>query len=59
MLKFPGASSNEILHCIDAHLKEKLIDTVIIHVGVNGLLNRNSQLKVNPLIENIKKITQK
>ena len=35
MLNFPGVSSNEILHYIDVHLKEKLIDTVIIHVGVN------------------------
>ena len=43
----------------DVHLKEKLIDTVIIHVGVNDLLNGNSQLKINQLIENIKKITQK
>ena len=59
MLNFPGASSNEILHYIDVHLKEKLIDTVIIHVGVNDLLNGNSQLKVNQLIENIKKITEK
>ena len=58
MLNFPGASSNEILHYIDVHLKEKLIDTVIIHVGVNDLLNENSQLKINQLIENIKKITQ-
>ena len=59
MLNFPGASSNEILHYIDVHLKEKLIDTVIIHVGVNDLVNGNSQLKVNQLVENIKKITEK
>ena len=58
ILNFPGASSNEILHYIDVYLKEKLIDTVIIHVGVNDLLNENSQLKINQLIENIKKITQ-
>ena len=45
MLNFQGASSNEILHYIDVHLKEKLIDTVIVHVGVNDLLNRKSELK--------------
>ena len=45
MLKFQGASSNEILDYIDVHLKEKLIDTVIVHVGVNDLLNRKSELK--------------
>ena len=59
MLNFPGASSNEILHYIDVHLKEKLIDTIIVHVGVNDRLNENSQLKINQLIGNIKKITQK
>ena len=59
MLNFPGASSNKILHYINVHLKEKLIDIELIHVGVNDLLIRNSLLKVNQLIENIKKITQK
>ena len=59
ILNFPAASSNEILHYIDVHLKEKLIDTVIIHVGVNELVNGNSQLKINQLIENTKKSTQK
>ena len=57
MLNFPGASSNEILHYTAVHLKEKLIDTAIVHVGVNDLLNGNSQLKINQLIENIKKVT--
>ena len=42
MLNFPGASSSEILHYIDAHLEEKLIDTTIVHVGVNDLLSGNS-----------------
>ena len=59
MLNFPGTSSGEMLHYIDVHLKEKLIDTAIVHVGVNDLLNGNSQFKINQLIENIKKITQK
>ena len=59
MLNFPGASSSGISHYINVHLKEKLIDTAIIHVGVNEQLNGNSQLKINQLIENIKKVTQK
>ena len=33
--------------------------TVIVYVGVNDLLNGNSQLKINQSIANIKKITQK
>ena len=35
--------------------KKKLIDTAIVHVGVNDLLNGNSKFKTNQLIENIKK----
>ena len=31
---------------IDVHLKEKLIDTVIVHVEVNDLRDENSQLKI-------------
>ena len=34
-------------------------DIVIVDVVVNDLLNGNSQLKINQLIENIKEITQK
>ena len=59
MLNFPGTSSSEILHYIDVHLKQKLIDTIIVHVGVNDLLTGNSQFKINQLIENTEKITQK
>ena len=55
MLNFPGTSSNEILHYIYVQLKEKLIESVIVHVGVNDLLNGNSQLKRYQIIENIKK----
>ena len=47
MLNFQGASFNEILNYICVHLKEKLIDTVIVHVGVNDLLNGNSQIKMH------------
>ena len=41
MLNFSGVSSNKILHYIDVYLKEKLINIVIVHVGVNDLLNGN------------------
>ena len=59
ILTFPGASSKETLHYIDVHLKEKLTNTVIVHVGVNHLLNGNCQLKRYQLIEIVKKITKK
>ena len=42
---------------IDVHLKEKLIDTVIVHVEVNDLRDENSQLKINQL-KILKKLPQ-
>ena len=43
MLNFPGSSSKQMSHYIDIYLEEKFIDTVILYVGVNDLLNDNSQ----------------
>ena len=46
-------------HYIDLHLEDKSIDTVILHAGVNDLLNDNSQSNVNNLMSNIYKIKEK
>ena len=43
MLRFPGSSSKQMLYYIDTHLEDKSIDTVLLHIGVNELLNDNSQ----------------
>ena len=56
MLNFPGSSSKQMSHCIDIHLENKSIDTVILHVGVNDLLNGNSQSNVDNLTSNNHKI---
>ena len=50
MLNFPGDLSKQMSHYIDIHLEDKSIDTVILHVGVNDLLNGNSQSNVDNLI---------
>ena len=59
MLNFPGSSSKQMLHYIDIHLEDKSIDTVLLHVGVNGLLNDNSKSNVDNLMSNIHKIVEK
>ena len=46
-LNFRGSSSKQISHYIDIHLEDKSIDTVILYVGVNDLLNGNSQSNVD------------
>ena len=47
MLNFPGPSSKQMLHYIDIHLEDKYVDTVLLHVGVNGLLNDYSKSNVD------------
>ena len=59
MFNFPGASSHQLLHYVDPHLKDKSIDTVIIHIGINYLLTNSSRSGMDNLIYNIKKITEK
>ena len=59
MFNFPGASSHQLLRYLDVHLKDKSIDTVIIHIGINYLLTNSSRSGMDNLIDNIKKITEK
>ena len=59
MFKFSGVSSHQLLHYLDVHLKDKSINTVIIHIGINGLLTNSSRSGMDNLILNIKKITEK
>ena len=59
MLNFPGSSSKQMLHYIDIHVEDKSIDTVLLHVGVNDLLNDNSKSNVDNLMSNIHKIVEK
>ena len=54
MLNFPESSSNYT--GINLHLEDKYIDTFVLHVGVNDLLNYNSQPHVDSLMSNIHKI---
>ena len=59
MLNFPGSSSKQMLHYIDIHLEDKSIGTVILHAGVNDLLNDNTQSNLDNLMSNIYKIPEK
>ena len=59
MFNFPGAPSHQLLHYVDPHLKDKSIDTVIIHIGINYLLTNSSRSGMDNLIYNIKKVTEK
>ena len=59
MVSFPRAKSEEILHYLDVHLTSSSADTVILHVRVNGLLEDNSQSKIETLGKNLKFMVEK
>ena len=59
LISFPGASSKSLLHYLDVHLEDKNINTVILHIGVNDLLNDDSPECVNMLMENLTKMIKK
>ena len=56
---FPGATSNEILHYLDVHVTNSSADAVILNVGINDLLEDNSQLKIENLGNNLRSIVEK
>ena len=56
ILSFPGATSHQLLHYLDVNL-DKYTDTVVIHIGINDILNSASN--VNGLLSNIKDMIRK
>ena len=53
---FPGATSHQLRHYLDVNL-DKYTDTVVIHIGINDVLNSASN--VNGLLSNIKDMITK
>ena len=54
---FPGATSKELLHFIDATLEESNFEVAVIHMGVNDLMNSNNS--VDKLLKNIYSMAEK
>ena len=52
MLNFPGASSRQLPVYMDIHLEGIQVDTVVIPIGVNDLLNYSNQLRIDSLKNN-------
>ena len=59
MGSFPGATSKEILHYLDVHQINSSADVVILYVGVNYLLEDDSQSKIENLGKNLKSMAEK
>ena len=59
MLIFPGVSSRQLLHYMDIHLEGIQVDTVVIHIGANDLLNYSKQSRIDSLMNNIICVVEK
>ena len=59
MVSFPGATTIEIVHYLDVHLTNSSPDAVILHVGVNDLLEDNSKSKIENLEKNLRSMVDK
>ena len=50
---FPVVNSKQLSSYIDVNLQSSNSDTVIIHAGINDLLNGSNEPQIDSLIENI------
>ena len=55
-LSFPGTTSKQLLQYLDVNLKMYTPETVLIHAGINDVLNDKSQSNTENLVSNIKYI---
>ena len=56
---FPGCNSKEMLHYIESTLETGFYDSVLLHVGVNDLLNDKTSSITDNLISNLVNIVNK
>ena len=59
MISFPGATSKDILHYLDVHLTNSSLDIIILHVGVNYLLEDSSKSQTENLEKNLRSMADK
>ena len=58
-LLFPRTTSKQLLQYLDVNLKMYTPDTVLIHAGINDVLNNKSQSNTENLLGNIKYMVDK
>ena len=59
MKSFPGGTAKEVLYYVEPTLKNKTFDAALLHVGVNDLLNVESQSSVQNRLEILQQIVLK
>ena len=50
---FPGATSNQFLHYLNVNLQDKNTESVILHAGVNNVLQDSTETNINSFFNNV------
>ena len=58
-LSFPGTTSKQLMQYLDVNLKMCTPDAILIHAGINDVLNKKSQSNTENLLGNIKYMVDK
>ena len=58
-VSFPGATSKKVLQYLDVHPTNFSPDVIILHVGVNHLLEDNSKSNIENLEKNLRSMVEK
>ena len=56
---FLGATSKQLLHYLDVNLQDKIAESVILHVGVNDVLQDSRETNTYSFFNNVKKMAKK
>ena len=56
---FPGATSKDLLHYVDATLQDNLFKVAVIYIGIIDTVNNKNSLNTDHMLENIKNIARK
>ena len=56
---YPGTTSKQLLQYLDVNLKMCTPETVLIHAGINGILNDKSQSNTKNFVSNIRYMVDK
>ena len=56
---FPGATSKDMLHYVDATLQDNLFEVAVIHIGINDIVNNKNSLNTDHVLENIYNVARK
>ena len=54
-----GSTSNQLLHYLDVNLQNNNTESVILHVGVNDVLQDSTETNINSFFNNVQEMARK